>query len=218
MKKVLTTEERRHIDELLKRHRPKLTEEKVEGQKEMTVTCEKGMKTIIKSDVAGPSTKPFKERTPEKFEEASRREYELIGTDMETEYEEIDTAEEERQGTELNKEEAGLFKQYKEFYTIQGRMKGKMPGFWYIHRLKVKDRYLGIPTDVAEMLSHPQEGETQDIGHITEEEIIKIKKHHAVVPRRRVNIRPGKRTVVLCIDPDSDSDITIKEGEMDLKA
>ena len=218
MKKVLTPEERRCIDELLKKHRPKLTEEKVEGQKEMTVMSEKGMKIIIKSEVAGLSTKPFKERTPEKFEEASRREYELIGTNMETEYEEIDTAEEERQVTELNKEEAELFEQYKEFYTIQGRMKGKMSGFWYIHRLKVKDRYLGIPTDVAEMLSHPQEGERQDISCITEEEIIKIEKHHAVVPRRRVNIRPRKRTVVLCIDPDLDSNIIIEEGEMDLKA
>ena len=129
MKKVLTPEERRHIDELLKKHRPKLTEEKVEGQKEMRVMSEKGMKIIIKSEASGPSTKLFKERTSEKFEEASRSEYELIGTDMETEYEEIDTAEEERQVAELNKEEAELFEQYKEFYTIQGRMKGKMPGF-----------------------------------------------------------------------------------------
>ena len=92
-----------------------------------------------------------------------------------------------------------------------------MPGFQFIHRLKVRDKYLGIPTDVAEMLSHPQEGEKQDIEWITEEEIIKIEKHHAVVPRRRVNIRPGKKTVVLCIDPDSDSDIVIEERETDFK-
>ena len=136
MKKVLTPEERTCIDELLKKHRPKPTEEKVQGQKEMAVMSEKGTKIIIKSEAAGLSTKPFKERTPEKFEEASRREYELIGTNMETEYEEIDTAEEERQVAEFNKEEAELFEQYKEFYTIQGRMKGKMPGFWYIQGLK----------------------------------------------------------------------------------
>ena len=92
-----------------------------------------------------------------------------------------------------------------------------MPGFQYIHRLKVKDRYPGIPTDVVDMLSHPQEGEIQDIDCITEEEVIEIEKHHAVVPRRRINIRPSKRTVVLCIDPDSDSDIAIEEGEMDFK-
>ena len=66
-------------------------------------------------------------------------------------------------------------------------------------------------------LSHPQKGEIQEIDRITEEEVIEIEKHHAVVPRRRVNIRPSKRTVVLCTDPDSDSDIAIKEGEMDFK-
>ena len=87
-----------------------------------------------------------------------------------------------------------------------------MPGFQYIHRLKVKDSYPGIPTDVVEMLSHPQEGEIQDIDCITEEEVIEIEKHHAVVPRRRINIRHSKRTVVLCIDPDSDSDIANEEG------
>ena len=92
-----------------------------------------------------------------------------------------------------------------------------MLGFQYIHRLKVKDRYLGIPTDVMEMLSHPQEGEKWDINHITKEESIEIEKHHIVVPRRRVNIRPGKKMVVLCINPDSDFNIAIEEGETDFK-
>ena len=88
----------------------------------------------------------------------------MIGTDIETKYEGINTGEEERQVAELNEDEAELCEQYKEFYTIQGRTKGKMPGFWYIHRLKVKDRYPGIPSEVAELLSPPIEGEVQDIG------------------------------------------------------
>ena len=37
------------------------------------------------------------------------------------------------------------------------------------------------------------------------------------MPRRKVNIRPGKNTVIMCTDPDSDSDIVIEEGETDLK-
>ena len=61
------------------------------------------------------------------------------------------------------------------------------------------------------MLSHPIEGEVQDINHITEQEIIKIEQKHVMVPRRRVNIRPKKKTVILCIDLDSDSDIVIEE-------
>ena len=74
----------------------------------------------------------------------------------------------------LTKEELEMYQQYKEFYTIQARTKGKIPSFSYIHRLKVKEHYPGVPSDVAEMLSHPIEGEVQDIDHITEQEIIEI--------------------------------------------
>ena len=42
-----------------------------------------------------------------------------------------------------------------------------MPGFGYIHRLKVKEHYPGIPTDLAKTFSHPAEGEVQDIDLTT---------------------------------------------------
>ena len=70
------------------------------------------------------------------MEEASKRKYEVIGMDIETEYEEMGTEEEESELKKLT-EELEMFQQYKEFYTIQGRAKGKIPGFRYIHRLKV---------------------------------------------------------------------------------
>ena len=70
---------------------------------------------------------------------------------------------------------------------------------------------------MAEMLSHPIEREVQDLDCITEQEIIEIEQKHAIVPQRWVNIRPKKKTVILCIDPDSDSDIVIEEGEGDFK-
>ena len=89
--------------------------------------------------------------------------------------------EEESEVRKLTKEELEMYYQYKEFYTIQGRTKGKIPGFGYIHRLKVKEHYPCVPSDVAGMLSHPIEGEIQDIGHITEQEI-EIEKKHAMVP------------------------------------
>ena len=44
-----------------------------------------------------------------------------------------------------------MYHQYKEFYTIQARTKGKMPSFGYIHRLKVKEHYPGVPTDLVEI-------------------------------------------------------------------
>ena len=96
----------------------------------------------------------------------------------------MDTEEEEHEVRKLTKEELEMYHQYKEFYTIQARTKGKIPGFGYIHRLKVKEQYPGVPSDVAEMLSHPIEGEVQDIDRITEQEIIKIEQKHTMVPWR----------------------------------
>ena len=61
--------------------------------------------------------------------EASKRKFKVIGTDIEMEYEELDTAAEEEEMEKLNEEERDVFEQYKEFYTIQARSKGKMPGF-----------------------------------------------------------------------------------------
>ena len=67
-----------------------------------------------------------------------------------------------------------------------------MPGFGYIHRLKVKERYPGIPTDLAKTFSHHIEGEVQDINRLPEQEVIKIEQKHVMIPRRQVNIRTGK--------------------------
>ena len=67
--------------------------------------------------------------------------------------------EEESEVRKLTREELEMYQQYKEFYTIQARTKGKIPSFSYIHRLKVKEHYPGVLSDVAEMLSHPIEGE-----------------------------------------------------------
>ena len=213
MEKTLSEEEKQRINVLLEKHQPR---EEIQ-EKEMAVFSEKGKEISIKTEVASSSMEPFEEQPVEYEEEASKRKYEVIGTNIETEYKGMDTEEEEHEVRRLNKEELEIYHQYKEFYTIQARTKGKMPGFGYIHRLKVKGHYPGVPSDMAEMLSHPIEGEVQDINQISEQEIIKIEQKHVMVPRRQVNIRPKKKTVILCIDPDSDSDIIIEEEEGDFR-
>ena len=137
-------------------------------------SVKKGKKISSKTEVALSSMKPFEKQPVEHEEEASERRYEVIGMDIETEYEEMDMEDEESEVRKLTEEELEMCQQYKEFYTIQGRTKGKIPGFRYIHRLKVKEHYPGVPSDVAEMLSHPIEGEVQDIDHITEQEVNEI--------------------------------------------
>ena len=170
MEGILSEEERQRINALLEKHQPR----EEEKEKEMVVLSEKGKKTSIKTEVALSLMKPFEKQPVEHKEEASKRRYEVIGMDIETEYEEMDIEEEESEVRKLTKEELEMYQQYKEFYTIQGRTKGKISGFRYIHMLKVKERYPGVPSDVAEMLSHPIEGEVQDIDHITEQEVIEI--------------------------------------------
>ena len=175
MEKVLSKEEREKIDALLEKHHPR----KEEKEKEIAVLSEKGKKITIKSEVATSLKMPFKEHPVEMTGEASKRKFEVIGTDIETEYDkDLDTTAEEEEVGKLNKEEREIFEQYKEIYMIQARLKGKMPGFQYIHQLKVRDCYPGIPTDIAEVLSQPKEDEVQDIDHITEEDIIKIETTH----------------------------------------
>ena len=66
---------------------------------------------------------------------------------------------------------------------------------------------------MAKTFSHPIEGEVQDIDRLPEQEVIKIEQKRDMIPRRQVNIRPEKKTIILCIDPDSDSDVVIEEEE-----
>ena len=180
MEKILSEEEKQRINALLQKHQPR---EEIK-EKEMVVLSEKGKEISIKTEVASSSMKPFEERPIEHEEEASKRKYEVNGTDIEMEYEDMDTEDEEHEKRRLTKEELEIYHQYKEFYTIQARTQGKMPSFGYIHRLKVKEHYHGVPPDMDEMLSHPIEGEVQDINQISEQEIIKIEQKHAMVPRR----------------------------------
>ena len=108
-------EERQRINILLEKHQPR---EEIQ-EKEMVVLSEKGKEISIKTEVASSSMKPFEERPVEHEEEASKRKYEVIGTDIEMEYEEMDTEDEEHEVRRLTKEELEIYHQYKEFYTIQ---------------------------------------------------------------------------------------------------
>ena len=178
MEKILSGEEKQRINALLEKHWPR----EEEKEKEMVVLSEKGKKISIKTEVASSSMTPFEKQPVEHAEEASKRRYEVIGTNIEMEYEEMDTEEEESEVIKLTKEELEMYQEYKEFYTIQGRTKGKIPGFRYIHRLKVIECYPGVLSNIAEMLSHPIKGEVQDIDRITEQEVIEIEWRHVTVP------------------------------------
>ena len=97
--KILSEEEKQKINALLERHQPR----EEEKEKEMVVFSEKGKKISIKTEVALSSMKPSEKQPVEHEEEASKRKYEVIGMDIKTEYEEMDTEEEESEVRKLTK-------------------------------------------------------------------------------------------------------------------
>ena len=104
---------------MLKKHRPHPEQRKTGSQKETIVISEKGTKIVVKSEIVGMSSKSFKDRHMEKIEEASKREYEVTGTDIEPEYDDLDMEEEKAQVKMLTKNEQEFFHQFKEFYTTR---------------------------------------------------------------------------------------------------
>ena len=107
----------------------------------------KEKKISIKTEVASSSMKPFEKQPVEHEEEASKRKYEVIGTNIETEYEKMDTEEEESEVRKLTREELEMYQQYKEFYTIQARTKGK--------NTKLKNIILEYHLMLAEIVESP---------------------------------------------------------------
>ena len=83
MERILSEEQKQRINAWLEKHW--LREE--EKEKEIVVLSEKGKKISIKTEVALSSMRPFAKQPVEHVEEASKRRYEVNGTDIEREYE-----------------------------------------------------------------------------------------------------------------------------------
>ena len=71
----------------------------------------------------------FKFRPIEKFKEASQRKYQVVGVTMEAKYDNMTESDEEREVSKLSKRDQAAHKEMKDLMTIQGRLKGQVPGF-----------------------------------------------------------------------------------------
>ena len=88
------------------------------------------------------------------MEEASKRKYEVVGTEMSTEYEDMGTSEEERQVQSLSKIEQLQHREMKDMMTVQGRLKGQIPGFKEGIQMQITGRFPGVPsTEVKKYIS-----------------------------------------------------------------
>ena len=178
----------------------KLIEIKREGDEEVT--------RIYKED---RDLRPFKEQPQENLEEASKRKYEVVGTEMSTEYEDMGTSEEERQVQSLSKIEQLGYREMKDLMTVQGRLKGQIPGFKEGIQMQVTGRFPGVPSTEVKKYFVPEEGKRADL-HLPPPVIEEIVEHHdAKIPMRYVNPTPGQHGIAIFIDPQLEHDELFEE-------
>ena len=167
----------------------------------MLVTSEKGHLIEIKREGSYEVTRvyeeerdirPFKERPQEKLEEASKHKYEVVGTTMSTDYEDMATSEEERQVEQLSETQKLEFKEMKDLMTVQGRLKGIIPGFKEGIQMQVTGHYPGVPTAEIKKYVVPEEGQKADL-RLPPPVIEQMSEaHDAKIPMRYVNPTPGR--------------------------
>ena len=180
--------------------RGKLIEIKREGDEEVA--------RVYKED---RDLRPFKERPQENLEEASKRKYEVVGTEMSTEYEDMGTSKEEKQVQSLSKIEQLQHCEMKDMMTVQGRLKGQIPGFKEGIQMQITGQFPGVPSTEVKKYAVPEEGKRADL-HLPPpvvEEL--VERHDSRIPMRLVNPTPGQRGIVIFIDPQLDQDELFEE-------
>ena len=139
-----------------------------------------------------PDLREFKFRPIEKFKEASQRKYQVVGVTMEAKYDNMTESDEEREVSKLSKRDQAAHKEMKDLMTIQGRLKGQVPGFGSGIHAYVTGRYPGVPSELAKQYVIPEEGQRADllkrIPPIQVEHF--LQEHDKKIPRRDVVLRP----------------------------
>ena len=128
---------------------------------------------------------------------------------MEKEYDEITESDEEREVAKLSKREQKQHQEMKDLMTIQGRLKGHVPGFGVGISTYVTGRYPGVPSELVKPYVIEEEGKKADIlTRLPPAQIDSlIQEHDRKIPRRDVVVRPGRRGITMSIDPNSDDEL-----------
>ena len=183
------------------------------------VTTKEGKAIVVKREgdaqvqyeheLEKPDLKDFKQRPIEKFKEASQRKYDVVGITMEKEYDEITESDEEREVAKLSKREQEQYREMKDLMTIQGRLKGQVPGFGSGIQAYVTGRFPGIPSELAKPYVIEETGDKADLlTRMRPAQLDSlIQEHDRAIPRRDVVVRPGRRGITMSIDLNSDDEI-----------
>ena len=179
------------------------------GGKAIVVKREGDAQVQYEHELEKPDLRDFKQRPIEKFKEASQRKYNVVGITMEKEYDEITESDEEREVAKLSKREQEQYQEMKDLMTIQGRLKGHVPGFGVGISTYVTGRYPGVPSELIKPYVMEEEGKKADIlTRLPPAQIDSlIQEHDRKIPRRDVVVRPGRRGITMSIDPNSDDEV-----------
>ena len=135
-----------------------------------------------------PDLCDFKLRPIEKLKEASQRKYEVVGIQMESKYDEMTESEEEREVAKLTPAQKMRHKEMKDLMSIQGRLKGQIPGFAVGIQAYVTGHFPGVPSELAKPYVVEETGKKVDL--LTRMPLAKIsnfiQEHDQAIPRRDV--------------------------------
>ena len=129
----------------------------------VVVKCEGDMEIKTEVEPEKPDLREFKQRPIEKFKEPSQRKYNVVGITMEKEYDEITESDEEREMAKLSKREQEQHREMKDLMTIQGRLKGQVPGVGSGIQAYVTGRFPGIPSELAKPYVIEETGNKADL-------------------------------------------------------
>ena len=183
------------------------------------VTREKGKLLVIKREDDAeveveveperPDLREFKFRPIQNLDIAAKRKYWVVGITMEKKYDNMTESDEEREVSKLSKRDQTAHKEMKDLMTIQGWLKGQVPGFVSGIYAYITGCYPGVPSELAKPYVIPEEGEKADllkrIPPIQIEHF--LQEHDKKIPRRDVVLRPGRKGITLSIYPNSDDEL-----------
>ena len=174
---------------------------KVSSKKGKIVVVKREGDVEVKTEVEleKPDLRDFKQRPIEKFKEASQRKYNVVGITMEKEYDEITESDEEREVAKLSKREQEQHREMKDLMTIQGRLKGQVPGFGSGIQAYVTGRFPGIPSELAKPYVIEETGDKADLlTRMPPAQIDSlIQEHDRAIPRRDIVVQPGRRGITM---------------------
>ena len=179
------------------------------GGKAIVVKREGDAQVQYEQELEKLDLRDFKLRPVQNLDLASKRKYQVVGITMEAKYDEMTESEEEREVAKLTPAQKMSHQEMKDLMSIQGRLKGQIPGFAMGIQVYVTGRFPGVPSELAKPYVIEETGSKADLlTRMPPAQIDSlIQEHDQAIPRRDVVVRPGRRGITLSIDPNSDDEI-----------